>query len=249
MATQQKPTRPANKNGRTFLVLFLAIWAAFVGAWLYYDQDPTELWLVNALSVPVSVSVDGESVDLAPESYESVVTGRGTFEVVVTTEGREIERETIVIPKERDIALFNVLGAAWVFGETVWYTQYGAQPGDRDVQIYTYQSFHDIERDRVQYAFRPTPESLSISSGNNRATVGWVGVGQNWNWRHTLSTAQAQGAPEAAALEARLANAMPGLVGAAATGSPAGTGSAGGGTPRSEPHAQDPPGTGGKPRQ
>ncbi|MFT6398427.1 MAG: hypothetical protein ACJAYU_003185 [Bradymonadia bacterium] len=246
MTTQQQ-TKPANKNGPIFLFLFLVIWAAFVGAWLYLDQDPTELWLVNALSVPVTVSVDGEAVELAPESYESLSTGRGTFDVVVTTGGREIESETIVIPKDRDIALFNVLGAGWVSGETVWYTQYAAQPGDRDVQLYVYESFHDIERETVQYAFRPTPDSVSISSGSNRATVRWVGVGQNWNWRHTLSVAQAQGRSEAAALEARLAEAMPSLVGAAATGALGVRDSAGADTPRSERRAQDPLGTDGKP--
>ena len=105
---------PPKKSGaaKAALAAFVLIWAGFVGAWLYFDQDPTELWIVNGLAIPVTVDVDGETLTLDPESYESIVTGRGTFEVMVNTDGRELARETIEIPKGRDIALYNVLGAA-----------------------------------------------------------------------------------------------------------------------------------------
>ena len=96
-----------------------------------------------------------------------------------------------------------------MISETVWYTQYAAPAGDRNWEAYVLDTFHDIEDETVHYAFRPTPESVSISSNSNRATVRWVGVGQNWNWRHTLSTARGQQLAGVDALDERLRDAMP----------------------------------------
>lgn len=202
-------TPPPKTRGKLVLGLFLLIWAAFVGAWLYIDQDPTELWVVNGLTIPVTVEVDGEAIELAAAGYDSIVTGRGDFDIVVRSDDGELASETITIPKGRDVALYNVLGAAWVTSETVWYTQYGASGGDRNWAVYAVDTFHDIEDETVHYAFRETPNSVTISSSSNRATVRWLGVGQHWTWRHTLSTARAQGLAGVDALEQRLRQAMP----------------------------------------
>lgn len=200
---------PPRTRGKLVLGLFLLIWTAFVSAWLYVDQNPTELWVVNGLTIPVTVVVGGETVELAAASYESVVTGSGEFDVVVSSDAGELASETITIPKGRDVALYNVLGAAWVSAETVWYTQYGASGGDNNPAVYAVDTFHDIEDETVHYAFQDAPNSVTISSDSNRATVRWLGVGESWTWRHTLNTARAQGMAGVDALEERLREAMP----------------------------------------
>ncbi len=140
------------------------------------------------------MTVDGEAIELPPESYEPLETGDGEFEIVVTTDGRELTRETVVIPDGRDIALYNVLGAAWVFGETVWYTRYGGPEGDRNWELYAFEAFHDIDEERVHYEFRQPPDSVSTSSESSRVYYRVVGVaeGSQWNWRYTLSEARRQ---------------------------------------------------------
>lgn len=196
------------KKNPIIALLTMAVFIAIVGAVAYFNHEPTELWLVNGLGVPVTVSVDGQPVELQPESWQMVPAGSGEHDIVVTSGGRELGRETVDVDGE--MAVYNVLGAAWVFGDTIWY----GGSGDRGWELYAFDTFHDIDEETVHLRFRPVPNSTSSSTGV--ATYRYVGVGAQWGWRYTLAQAHSRLAPAAAAaFEARLTAAQPTL---AATG-------------------------------
>lgn len=208
-ASSARGNAPPRKGGALKALAVLAVIIGIAIAVVIATQEPTELWVVNALGVPVTVMVDDVRVDLQPESWHPMEIGGGDCEVVVSTAAGEISRETIDVDGGNVMAVYNVLGAAWVFGDTIWY----GGSGDRNWELYAFQTFHDIDEERVQLRFRGVPNSTSSSSGV--ATYRFVGVGQQWGWQYTVSEAhQRLPAAEAAAFEARLQAAQPNLAAA-----------------------------------
>ncbi len=186
---------PAKRKTRAYVAAFFLVWAAFVGVWWYQNPpDGPVLWVVNGLAVPVDVAVGGGEVHLEPASYQSIELDRGEYQITVTGPAGEIASEDIEIKEDRELAVYNILGAAWVYGENIYYTQYGAPGGDSEWQLYAFEAFHDIPEE-VHYAFTDIPSSVSVSGENNVAWIRYVGIGegQAWDWQATLNECRRQG--------------------------------------------------------
>ncbi len=239
------------------LVSFVVLVVGFVVAWLVTNRDPTDLWVVNGLSIPVEVQVDGQTLALEAQTWEMIEPGGGEYEIIVTSGGRELSRERVTIDGDHVMAVYNVLGAARVVG--VWYTQYGGPAGERNWELYAYDTFHDIDEEKVHLRFRPIPNSASVSGDSSRAYMRFVGATNSgdWSWRRTLAEARTRRTPDQLAeFEAALRDAMPeqfggggAAGGATSPGSPGGPGVAPAGNGQSAPRGAGPPGSGGKSRR
>lgn len=203
------------RQGRRLLTAFFSMWIGFVAAW-YFHQRPGSppLYVVNGLPVAVTVTVGDQTVHLRPSTHDFLVeVPVGENEVVVKTDGGQtLSTETIELTRGRVMALYNVLGAAYVFHRKFWYG-YGFEKEDQDYRLYVDDAFHDIAYERVQLIFEMPPERVSTKLGSSDVYLRFVGLPDSaWDWRATVEELRRmERTQQADSIEARVAKALPDL--------------------------------------
>lgn len=161
------PVKAAPKKVRKSEVVLLGFTGASIlaiFALFFWLNATSNVWIVNALDVPVDVFVDGSKVPVEAGSREDVLLRAGTRSVRVQSRSGDVLEETpFDVPGGYDVVVYNVLGAAPLYSAEVTYgSSYGtpAEPvfhgGKRAVTL-----------DKINYVFREPPESISIKSGES----------------------------------------------------------------------------------
>lgn len=214
------PMRPVNthtpeqiRRNRRIALGVLAVLLVGAGVWAYLANrpEPTRLWLVNGLTAPVTVAVDGRSVELAPMSYQSTPVDKGAHKVVVTSKGQTLATEDIDVPADRRMQLYNVLGAANVTGFNIRYSFIGLNMGDRKFESFAGKTYADTTGS-IAYQFVRPPKSLRVKKGSKDLLYRYVGpsLDGRWGWDATLARLKKAGATQAATeLEQRIKQAFP----------------------------------------
>ena len=203
------------RSGKRLIAAFLILWIGFVVAWWFHQRpDPPPLYVVNGLPVPVQIEADGQTVHLPANSRDFIVDlPAGESEVVVRTEdGRTLATDTIEMTRGRAMAIYNVLGAAFVLHRKIWYG-FGFQNEDPDYRLYVDDAFHDLEFERVQLIFEAPPERVTSRLGSGDVYLRYVGFPEGeWDWKATVAELRRTGqTDQAEAIEARVKQALPEL--------------------------------------
>lgn len=123
-----------------------------------------DLWIVNGLSEPVEVRIDGEVMLVDKESYLKAGTFRaGPRELVTLLGGREIDRRTVMLSRTEN--LYNVLGAGPVVIDPIVYTTHD---NTETVQEGTPHCGIDFEVVNVSWCFREPPSTIDMPKGSSR---------------------------------------------------------------------------------
>lgn len=147
------------------LALGLAVAALLVGGISWAVLHSAELHLVNGLSFPVVVTVDGTPHTLEPGSRK-VLSGltSGAHELVATrADGKDVERLTPQLSLS-DANVYSVLGAAPVERATVYYGTPGSTPEPQTQSACGGPPFQVFD---VNFAFEEPPRTVEVPSGSS----------------------------------------------------------------------------------
>ncbi len=178
-----EPTSPpkaaARKIRRGEVVLLGFTGAAILGIFgiFFAINASSEVWIVNALDVPVDVLVDGSKVPVEAATKTGVRLRAGMRSVRVQRRtGELIEEAPFDVPGGYDVVVYNVLGAAPLYSAQVEYgSSYGTPP-----EPTFFGGQRAISRDGVDYVFTEPPSSISIKSGESKTRTRFDLVPGGW---------------------------------------------------------------------
>jgi hypothetical protein len=130
--------------------------------------------LANALPFPVNVKIGSAEQVVKAGSVGSLRSVVGTQRVEVRSQGNLIDQDSIEVPRGYDAVVYNVLGAAGVYLETVVYSEKAADNSEQQGQLFC--GHKSIAIDDVDYAFRDPPASLSMEKGSKPVAKKHMGV-------------------------------------------------------------------------
>lgn len=192
------------------LLLFGASSAAVfgIGSTLWASQHAT-IYVVDGLPVPITATIGGQTVQVAPESQAAIVVGTGTHAVSITTvDGRTIEQGSIAARAGEDVLAWNVLGAAPLYLEQVVYGSSMYQPPTApDPELAC--GHTDVHWGSVDYAFVEPPSSIQMDSQYGTETRSHAAVAPGGFRLCAALLASRQSYPEAVALITHVAEALP----------------------------------------
>ncbi|WP_437672075.1 hypothetical protein [Sorangium sp. So ce131] len=202
MATE-KTTPPRWRSTNVPAALLVCLLLGLAGSGYYLRHAP--LWVVNGLEVPVVVEIDGARREVGPGERSSSWTSTGMHRArVLTREGAVIDEGAFWMEEAGSNALhvYNVLGAAPVYVETVEYARRTDDRREKEPKVEFLGGRPFASRYGVDYVFEAPPSSLSTksSSGNLLKTHADVAPG---GWRSTAGYLSANQQPDVAAGLAR----------------------------------------------
>ncbi|RKH00801.1 hypothetical protein D7X74_38305 [Corallococcus sp. CA047B] len=142
---------------------------------------------VNGLDVPVQIVAGDNRFDVPAEGRIKREIRRGLVDVDVSAKGVSLVHDTLYVSGDKDVRVYNVLGAAPLFMDAVRYTSSSAKnvnAPERFPQPLGGTTFQEF--DHVDYAFVEPPRSLSVderqSGSISRSHLGVLPGG----WKMTL---------------------------------------------------------------
>ncbi len=170
----------------TLAVAVAGILLAAGGAAFFFWFSVQTLWVVNGMPIPVTVSIDGRDCPLegaTPGAVRRVPVRlvAGIHRVVVKdSKGRVLENELIDVPGRTDVVAYNVLGAAPLFFETVFYSVRVADQRPPAVELLGGKRL--IVRDGVDHVFEPVPTSITTKSDAPVTRTRFDTANAGWQW-------------------------------------------------------------------
>jgi tetratricopeptide (TPR) repeat protein len=189
-------------------VALLAGVAGITGA-VWRAGKYADVHVVNGLDLPVAVELAGTKLTLPPGVHAMREVEVGKARVRATApDGRVLEELELAIPRSTDLVVYNPLGAAPLFVESVTYVSSGATPPDRET--YTLAAGKPFfARDDVDYLFRDPPKKIETNSSSGK-TLRWRAGVLEGGWRMSLAALSFEGrTADAAALVERIVAAEP----------------------------------------
>jgi tetratricopeptide (TPR) repeat protein len=125
------------------------------------------VYFVSGLSKPYKITVNGASYTLRPANAVRIETGEGPVFVEVVEGGPNIPGQTYEVrtsfwlrPFLNKTFVINPDGVAAILWEKVYYAVEGRDRPDGESELYVGKSFYVF--DRLDYVFRPFPESVKL---------------------------------------------------------------------------------------
>jgi len=151
------------------LVVASVFAAMGVGAFqAYYWSSHHEVHFVNGLSKPVHIKAGEREVDVAPRSRQVLSLPTGTLPLRVTATGKDIETGTLSVEAGTHIHIWNVLGAAPVVKDTVYYTANNVKPPETTPSVHCAET--NIVIPSADYVFVEPPATLSMPENQSMTT-------------------------------------------------------------------------------
>lgn len=186
--TQGGPPRGGGggTGAKVGIALVVVAAVAGLGGWAYLGAKNPEIWFINALSVPVEISMGEETISLGAHSYEEHTFSPGAYDITVSADGETITEESVDVPGFTDAVAYNVLGAADLIYQGVVYTTVDTGLNEDTYDFHINETF--VVRDDVNYLFEAPPDEISLSSGTTRATHHYFGFvdPEAWGWAISL---------------------------------------------------------------
>lgn len=126
----------------------------------FYSSRHHDVHFVNGLTRPVHVQAAEKETDVLPHAHQTLSLPTGTQTVRITYQGKEVEKGSVLVKAGTDVQIWNVLGAAPVVRETVFYTQKNAKPPDTPPRSYCGET--SIVMPSAEYVFTDPPSTLSM---------------------------------------------------------------------------------------
>jgi hypothetical protein len=185
---------PKNLRPRDILILGATLLSSMGGLGLLYRSCAyQQVWLVNALEVPVTVELSGDRSTIEPGSRVAVTLHEGVRDVrVLSADGRVLEEGPIDIPSRQDAVAYNVLGAAPLYFATIRYSQNPDQNSSGPDAVEVFAGSRLIARDRVDYVFAEPPRSIQIKQGA-RAVRYRFDMEEKGGWKLSVSYLESTG--------------------------------------------------------
>jgi tetratricopeptide (TPR) repeat protein len=185
------------------LAVVAGVLAGVGSVWFSSRFHPVHL--INGSGIPVRVTIGQDRVDLPPDAQKTVKPRVGKQHVRVTSaDGSTIlEEADLALESGRNVVVFNVLGAAPVVYEHIFYGRPINDPHERRPELGCARSV--LRYEKVDYAFREPPRSISLSEhspGETRSHLTVVPGGLKVCIGYLSSRNRR---PEAAALSRRIA--------------------------------------------
>lgn len=183
----------APKNARLTLA-GTALCALLLGGLLFAVSEEQTVYFVNALDLPVVVTVDGgrtHTVLAGGRVSQSLTSGVHHVEVK-TAEGQALEQGSLYVKSSSDRAVvWNVLGAAPLYVQSHVYTRHSKQSARPS--LLTYAGARLVDRENVDYLFSNPPSSISTKDNSGRAIVKLQLAMAPGGWRTSLNILEGDG--------------------------------------------------------
>ncbi len=148
--------------GRVPLPFWKRLWRAAValpvaaglalGAQVFAASRVSNVHLINALDIAVTVSADGETMRLAPGARDVHMLAKGRHHLVAKDErGATIEEQDIDVPGGSALVVYNMLGASPIVAREVFYSQAPTGPNDLQQELFVGQRV--LVKENVEYPF------------------------------------------------------------------------------------------------
>jgi hypothetical protein len=166
----------------------VALGLALLGV-MFVASRSSQVHVINALDLAVSVVADGEAVRLGPGSRQVVRLSKGKHHLVVKDErGALIEEQDIDVPGGDALVAYNVLGVGPIVAREVFYTQSGKAPDALARELFIGRRF--LVKEDVTYPFVAAPEKIPGSADLRT----WQVTELPGGWRGALGALREQGA-------------------------------------------------------
>lgn len=194
---QQQPQQPwpqpphggGGGGGLARVILGVLILVAAIGAggFFYLQARNAELQLVNALGIPVEITIGDQSATVDPHSWQEISVAPGSYTITVANEaGETIAEEDVEVPGFTDVVSYNVLGAADLYAEGVVYQTVVTGTGDNPYEVFIGETY--VTRDDVDYVMEEAPDSVSVS-GSQSTDTRWMFYfvdPADWGWQASI---------------------------------------------------------------
>ncbi len=155
-----------------FTLAGTALCALLLGGILFAACEVQTVHFVNALDVPVSVSVDGARLLPIPaggRTSKGFVSGLHRVEVT-TVDGKPLEQGELYVQSNLERAVvWNVLGAAPLYMQRYVYSRQARV--NSTPQVTTYAGTRLVDQEGVDYLFANPPKSVSTKGGRSVTKV------------------------------------------------------------------------------
>lgn len=183
----------APKNARLTLA-GTALCALLLGGLLFAVSEEQTVYFVNALDVPVVVTVDGGRTHrvFAGGRVDQALTSGVHHVEVKTADGKALEQGSLYVKSSSDRAVvWNVLGAAPLYIQSHVYTRHSKQSAKPSLS--TYAGARLVDRENVEYLFSNPPSSISTKDKSGRAIVKLQLALAPGGWRTSLNILEGDG--------------------------------------------------------
>lgn len=135
-------------------------WAVFQGGRV------NDVVVENALEVPVVAHVGEVRIDVGPTARTKAEVATGMQPVrIESIDGRVLEEGELEVRRWADVIVWNVLGAAPLYLEHVWYTEHDAPVEERPAIPHC--GDRAIVHSDADYMYRPAPAEINSSSSSS----------------------------------------------------------------------------------
>jgi tetratricopeptide (TPR) repeat protein len=170
-----------------FTLAGTALCALLLGGIFFAACEVQTVHFVNALDIPVSVTVDGARLLPIPSggrTSKGLVSGLHRVEVR-TVDGKPLEQGELYVQSNLDRAVvWNVLGAAPLYMQSYVYTR-RARSSSRPL-VTTYAGTRLVDQEHVDYLFATPPRSISTKGGGSVTKVQLAEAPGGWRTSLTV---------------------------------------------------------------
>ncbi|MEO8361816.1 MAG: hypothetical protein ABI672_17405, partial [Vicinamibacteria bacterium] len=140
----------------------------------FYATKHHDIQIVNGLPKGVHVRAGEKEIDVPAFGREVVNLPAGRQSIKVSADSKEIESGSFDIKPGSSVQIWNVLGAAPIFRETVYYTANGVKPPESQAKIHC----GDVQIDTpwADYVFIEPPATLSLPENQASEAKQHVGI-------------------------------------------------------------------------
>lgn len=172
---------------------------------LGYSSGHTRLWIANGLDLAVVVEIDGTRHAVEPASKTSVWLSTGVHRArVLGSDDRVLDEHafSIVASGSNALHVYNVLGSAPVYVETIQYTSSKSNQTSPERGFELFAGVRFASKDQVDYVFETPPSSLSMEQRSSYVLRTHADLAPR-GWQSAVSFLVVNGSYELAASVAR----------------------------------------------
>ncbi len=201
----QVPVRAGTQRTGVRIVACIALAIAVYAGVAAYHGGTSRVHVVNALDVPLHVTIGSDELDVEPQGRATCRVAAGSRHVVARAGDRTLEEFDVDVDGGR-IGLYNVLGAAQAVGVTVPYSS-SKLPSDAAESLERVDEFalHTWVSEPFDVEFEEPPSSVEIPRGQSFATRRVLHA-RDGGWADTVEALlEVERGDDAAVLAARVA--------------------------------------------
>lgn len=161
------PMAPSLRIWRSLFAAAVIASVALGGYQAVHDSAHHDIHFVNGLPKAVRVTGGDKTIDIPPGGGHRILNlPAGLQEVrIVSLEGKALEASKIKVTPGTNVQIWNILGAAPVTSESVFYTTNNVKPPEVAPKIYCGETH--LELARADFLFMGAPASISMPKGQN----------------------------------------------------------------------------------